>query len=448
MKTQKQHFKIISSTLFFLLFIGINISVISQNLVVEQDFTRVGTCLSPDDEACVTIIASRLLSLTFESNVDSAINIALKKQVGQNIEYTIYFPTDKLEYFDRILTVYCQSFAKGVQIRLKLRTKESELYYVSVTECYKLYLEKGLALFRQCSYFDAKEEFRKAQEDCSDAPPNDDVKNKIIAIDSIIKLKKLAKDCYEILDFKKAEDYYSAIVSLNKDDNFAYQKMLECRLENSKYCQLYVINARNLFDKKEFVKAEMLYKKIIENGCPNDHIDWAKMYLEKISKKLSRRKHDRSAPDRSAIDRKKVVPSTVFTLQWAYKKRFGFSIGGYPDRKVSAYFTFLFNSEKIYAVEEKLISNKGHDFDATLGITIRPIKNKYAPLWLAFGAGYSGLVHSVSPEIGILAKIPFGKDTKVGLALSYHFKYRAALLPGTQKYVPAFNHIVGIGFCF
>ena len=424
------------------MFISINLSVTSQTLVVEQDFTRAGACLSPGSEACVTIIASKLLDLSFDSNVDPVVDVALKKTVGQNIEYTLHFPTDRREYSDRILTIYCQSFAKGVPIPLSLKAKESELYYVSVTECYKNHLEKGLTLFKQCQYPEAKAEFKKAQEECADAPPNDDVKNKIKVIDSIIILKKLAKESFEILDFFQAEKYYKTIFDLNKDDNFAYQKYIESKVKNNEYCEKYMIDALFFYDHKEYEKADALYSKVIKNGCSRENIDLANVYLEKTGKKLGKEKNFE-------------LPVAI-TFQWAYSKlyhkRFGLSIGRYPDKKASAYFTILFNSEKvnvdsIYAVDNG-IKEFVYDFDASLGLTVRPVKNKYVPLWLTLGIGYSGLIHSVSPEVGILAKVPFGKQTRAGLAIRYTFQYRYTIFPETRSFVSPFNHIIGVGFCF
>ena len=445
MKNQTLNLKKLSYCIFMLVFISIHVSVTSQNLVVEQDYERAGACLSPGDEACVTIIAHKLLALSFESNVDAEVNVAFKKMIGQNIEYTLHFSTDRAEYLDRTLSIYCQSFTKGVHIPLSLSPKESKLFYITVTECYKNYLEKGLLLFKQCSYADAKEEFRKAQEECSDAPPNDDVKNKIRVIDSILYLRKLAKEYFEMLDFKKAEKCFQSIHELNKDDNLAHRKMIDCRAENMNYCEKYIIAAKNFFDKKEYEKAVALYNKVIENGCKEEYIELANLYLGQANKKLGKGKGKDSSL-------KKSPPSTVFTFQWAYLKRFGFSIGGYPDKNVSAYFTFLFNTDKITEKKELLdggISQSSqYDFDSALGITIRPVKNKYAPLWLTVGVGYSGLIHSISPEIGILAKIPFGKYSKTGLALRYTFQYRAAIQSETRKLVPATNHFVGLGFYF
>jgi len=439
MKNQTLTLKKISYCLVMLLFISIHVSVTSQTLVVEQDYERAGACLSPGDEACVTIIAHKLLALSFESNVDAEVNVAFKKTIGQNIEYTLHFSTDRAEYLDRTLSIYCQSFTKGVHIPLSLSPKESKLFYITVTECYKNYLEKGLLLFKQCSYADAKEEFRKAQEECSDAPPNDDVKNKIIVIDSILYLRKLGKEYFEMLDFKKAEKCYQSIYELNKDDNLAHRKMIDCRTENMNYCEKYIIAAKNFYDKKEYEKAVALYSKVIENGCKGEYIELAELYLGQANKKLGKERNSSR--------------STVFTFQWAYLKRFGFSIGGYPDKKVLPYFTFVFNTDKITVKKEDLESGEisksaQYDFDSAFGITIRPVKNKYVPLWLTIGIGYSGLIHSVSPEIGILAKIPFGRDAKVGLALRYTFQYRAVIESEKRSLVPAINHFVGLGFCF
>jgi len=428
--------------LFLLWIMGVNLSVISQNLIVEQDFKRSGDCPSPESEACVTITANKSLKLSFTSNVDSVLDIAFKKQAGQNMEYTLFFPTDRLEYFDRILTVHCLSVAsaESVQIPLLLGPKESEFYYVSLAECYKTHYERGLLLFKQCSYDNAKEVLKKAQDECFDAPKNDDVKNKIAVIDSIMKLRKTAKESYEMLDYKKAEEYYQIIHSLNNDDGFAEEKYIECRNESINLCNLYLLNARNYNSSHEYDKSQLLYKKVNENQCSFEAEEGDGTHTEQGENEFDKE------------EKKKREISRVLTYEWSWRAPFGFSYGSYKDKKVSAYFTILFNADVFMNTKAKNMP----EFDLSFGLTARPVNNKYTPFWLTMGAGYTGSFgkygvsskfhHSVSPEIGILIKIPFGRDPKSGLAIRYNFQYRIPIF--SNGIIPPCNHSVGLGFCF
>ena len=429
--------------ILFLVFIAVSLPVISQDLVVKQIFTRTDVCPTSENEACVTIIASELLELTFESNVDPGLNFAFRKHNAQNTEYTFLFPTDKLEYFDRILTIHCPSIAKKTTIPLLLGPNESEFYHISVTECYKIHYENGLTLFSRCFYVDAKEALKKAQ-DCFDAPSDNEVKNKILIIDSILNLKKSAKESYEMLDYKKAEEYYQIIYALNKDDNFAYQRYIECRYANNSYCEMYMTHSRDYYLEYEYEKSRILYNKANENGCSIEP-ELIKFYSGMQEKKRGKQEKQPEDP----IGRVK-ENATVITYQYSWRAPFGVSVGCYKDKKVSAYFTFLFSNPS---------KMNNFEFDGAIGMSARPVKNKYVPIWLTLGAGYTGLnlkvkteekeikglFHAVSPEIGILIKIPFGNEPKAGLAIRYNFQYRFAVF---NEHIKPCNHAVGLGFCF
>jgi len=429
--------------IILLLFFGAFFSGVAQDLIFEQDYKRTGTCFSLGTEACVTIIANNYLELTFESNVDSTLKIA-EALVGQNIEYLIYLPTDKIEYFDRILTVYCPAFNKKVHIPLLLGPKDSEFYLVSATECFKPHFEKGVALFKKCLYNDAKEEFFIAKEDCFDTPPINDIAKRIKVIDSILMLQKLAKVTYELLDYKKAEVYYKQIHALNKDDSFAEQRYMECRNENINYCEMYINFAKNYELNHEYEKSKLLEKKALENKCNNDS-NTEKLDVDIPNKEMS----VQDFPNEQSKAKKREIAFAI-TYQWSWRAPFGISMGGYKDRKLSAYFTFLFNTEFFSTKQTK----RAPEFDATIGLTARPVNNKYVPIWLTIGAGYTGITnikgssfyHAFSPEIGVLIKIPFGREPKAGLAIKYNFQYRVELF--SHGIIKPVNHAVGLGFCF
>ena len=425
--------------ILLLVFIAVSLPVISQDLAVQQIFTRTDVCPASESEACVTVIAHESLELIFTSNVDPRLNLVSRKQNAQNMEYTFLFPTDKLEYFDRVLTIHCPKIAAKATISLLLGPNESEFYQISITECYNIYYERGLTLFSKCSYVDAKEAFKKAL-NCTDIPSDNEVKNQILIIDSIFNLKKLAKESYEMLDYRKAEEYYRIIYALNKEDNVAYQKYIECRNENNRYCEMYTTHSLNYYLEHEYEKSQILYKRASESGCSIDH-ELVKFYSGTQEKKKGKQENP--------IKKTRKL-ETVITYQYSVRAPFGISIGGFKDKKVSAFFTLLFsNPAKLNYFE----------LDGAIGLSARPVKNKYTPIWLTLGVGYTGLnlnvkegekeikglFHAASPEIGILVKIPFGKEPKAGLAIRYNFQYRFALF---NEHIKPFNHAIGLGFCF
>jgi len=392
---------------FFLMLVGINFSGFSQKIIVEQDFSRTDVCKASNKEACVTLIAGKFMVLKFESNVDISVNIASRKEIGNNMEYTLHFPADMPEYFNRILTVYCQPFEKSITIPLLLAPKEAEFYHIKVSECYNDYFERGTLLFKQSSYIAAKEEFIKAQDNCPDALQNDDVNKKVKLIDSIITLKSLADRYYDVSDFAKAEGFYEKYSLLNSEDEYAKQRLLECR------------NKKNNEPQTEPEK------------------------------------------DVPAKELEKELPIAI-TFQWAPMTTFGLSIGGYNNRSVSAYFTLLFNLDLIQGFRENYAKSHSPEFDVAIGVTVRPVRNKYVPLWITVGTGYTDVInytgslespkwnfnHAFSPEVGVLIRIPFGRNPKAGLALRYTFQYRFAIGQTAKQFIDPFNHIVGLGFCF
>jgi len=444
--------KIIYSSALLLLIMSIHFSAKSQSLLILQDTTSRGdNCVPPKiTDACVTFIAKKSLELSFTSSVDRLVNVASKTEIGEYIEYNLTFPTDDLQYLDRVLSVHCQLFPQESRINLMLEPKESLRYFVTISECYNTYLKNGVNLFAQALYPEAKQEYSKAQE-CFDAPSDGEMVMRISVIDTILYLKKIAQENFEALDFKSAMETYNKIIALNPNDLSAKQKYNEAQSENLKLCDKNLKKAYRYYDEQNYEKAIALYNNILSNDCYDKNSEEYKLVeanLENIEKKANKHREIATAITYQMNLSRKGSPIKTF---------FGLSVGSYRDRKWAAYFTFLFNTEMFEAFRSNFPKpERTPEIDLAVGTTVRPVRNLYTPFWIAFGVGYTGVsdrtklrVYSaVSPEVGILAKIPFGRDPKAGLVLRYTLQYRFALDPQMQNYFKRFNHIVGLGFCF
>ncbi|MCL1850452.1 MAG: hypothetical protein FWF70_03460 [Bacteroidetes bacterium] len=424
---------------------SINFSAKSQHLIVTQDTeSRAETCIAPKvTDACVTFIARNNLELSFTSSVDKVVNVASKNNIGEYTEYNLTLPTDNLQYLDRILYVSCQLFPQSVSINLMLEAKESLRFYVYLSECYSIHYKNAINYLSQTAYQEAKEEFATAQK-CFDAPSDGEVVAKIVIIDSILNLRTIAKEQFELLDYQASMETYTKILSYNPNDNYARQRYNECQQENDRLCDKIMTKAHKYFEEGDYEKAKILYNRVVKYNCYTKDPETRKI-LEKDLK------------DVEEFELKKKELLAVITYQWAINTPFGVSVGSYRDRKWGGYFTFLFNPDIFESFRGNFPTKRERpEIDAAFGATVRPSINKWTPIWIAFGLGYTAVgiqtnhdtYHAVSPEAGILVKIPFGKNPKAGLALRYTFQYRFSIDFTQQKYVKPVNNIVGLGFCF
>jgi hypothetical protein len=204
-----------------------------------------------------------------------------------------------------------------------------------------------------------------------------------------------------------------------------------------------MLRAYKYYQEGDYEKARILYNRVLSYNCYTDE-DESFQTLKKTMEKIEK------------LDLKKKELKTALTYQWAVKTPFGFSVGAYRDRKWGGYFTFLFNPSIFESFRGNFPTQKKPEIDGVVGATVRPVNNKYTPFWIAFGMGYTGVgvqdkhtvYHAISPEVGILAKVPFGKNAKIGLAVRYTFQFRFALDHHYQKYVNPISNIFGLGLCF
>jgi tetratricopeptide (TPR) repeat protein len=419
----------------------------SQGLVVERDtISTEGLCIAGETAACLHITANKSIPLAFASELDPDINsIVTQRVAGANIIYSFVLPTiyidegvaDETVYNNRIVEISCYSkFPVAVELPLALKQKETRRYIVKAQECYSKIYQEAFDLFQKGSYTEAGKKYMEAKQ-CFDMPPDENIAQKIAIIDSIVLLRKIANESFDLLDYNNALHAYNKIITYNQDDIFAFRRISECITRINQMCSKYFSNAEIYYNDHNYVDAKSLYEKIIENKCDGFYYKTALDRLAEIDDIKQR--------------------STVLAYQWAEETPIGFSIGGYKDRKTSGYFTLRTNTYLFEALRSSNNKAKRPEINVSFGWTFRPVKVKYTP-WLFLGPGYTGVgeyiyaegktdnpeskfYHAISPEIGMLYKIG-------PVALRYTFQYRFALKKETEDYIGKIAHVFGIGFCF
>jgi tetratricopeptide (TPR) repeat protein len=432
--------KTVMSKSFFLLLTAVffcNFRAMSQKLTVERDTVSMqGLCTVGETDACVIIIADTLLRLTFESSMDNKVNIVSERKNGSIIQYLLHFPTGYI-YANRVLEIISPVVASVEIDDFDLQPKESRTYVVSAPRCYLETYKEALELFRKGSYTESKEKYRQATK-CFDVPLDENTANKIIVIDSIQMLKKIADKSYEIGDFDNAMNTYKKILSYNQEDEVVAVRYAESAAQKDQSCIKYFTDAEKYFNRNEVERAKRLYEQVILKGCGTYYYQISMERLNAIEDKAQ--------------------STTVLTYEWIKSTPIGFSIGGYRDRKAGGFFTLQTNVDMFESIRSNYAKSKKPEIDVAFGWTLRPVKKK-VPVWIFFGPGYTGVgeyiyqdenttekpklhfYHAISPQIGLLAKIG-------PVALRYTFRYCFALKKETEDYIGTTHHVVGLGFCF
>ena len=448
---------------FFMLLLCVScFAAYTQTLEVRQDLSYDAPCTDGESNACVLIIAdTSLLTLTFYSDIDpdDGIQIVSINSVGSNTLYTLSFMTGSI-FAKRILEIYSPICKEPARIPFYLQPKESRKYYVSPTECYNVHLKDAANLFQQSAYLEAKEEYKKAQ-GCFDAQADSEVATRITTIDSILFWRKIADASFDLLDYREARDYYNKIGSYNPQDDYAISRSKESSQKHNQYCFDCYSKAEIFFNTNEHEQAKVLYSKVISQNCQQRY-DATSRLRDMIADSIKR------------LDR-----ATVLTYEIADKVPLGFSIGGYRSKKGGGYFTLKTNPAFFNFLRSNYKKAVHPELNVSAGGNFRPVKNQYAPIWINIGIGYTGvseyhykledndeeipyggedlpkgvkpsstIYHAVSPEIGLLGKIPLGETARVSIAVRYTFQYRFAINLDAMNNIESTAHGFGVGICF
>ncbi|MDR1340146.1 MAG: tetratricopeptide repeat protein [Prevotellaceae bacterium] len=413
-----------------------SLPAMSQKLIIERDtVTSSGLCTVGETDACVIIVADTLLRLTFESSMDSKVDIVSRREVGSTVQYLLRFPTGYI-YAKRALEIMSPVMASAEIEDFNLQPKESRTYIVTAPKCYLEAYKDALELFRKGAYTESKEKYRQAVK-CFDVPLDENTASKIAVIDSIMILKKIADRSFEILDYENALTRYQKILSYNQEDEGVAIRYAECIAQKDQSCIRYFSDAEKYFNQNEVERAKALYEKVIATGCGTYHFQ--------------------IATERLNIIEEKVQPTTALTYEWMESAPIGISAGSYKNRKTGGFFTLQLNTDLFEAMRSNYEKAQRPEVDASFGWTVRP-ERKYVPVWIFFGPGYTGVgeyayenensdkpkfsfYHAISPQIGLLGKIG-------PVALRYTFQYRFAMKKEYEAYIGSFRHVFGAGFCF
>ena len=401
------------------------------------------------NEACVTIAAP--IDLCPEFYVNRVLKAPVKiDTVGTTVNYHLVFEIRQGDNV-RIITIQVNGFSPDV-LRVFLTPKQQVDYYifdpdVTIISCYYELTKEGGLFFRKAMYNEAKEKYNLALK-CSNAPNDNNLTDKIAAIDSIQKLRVLADANFAVADYRAAAEKYTQILYYNPDDEYARDHMQIALLTYTDDCFSYFDRAENYFQNKEYDKAEELYKLVLSRSCRKS--------LEANRKLLE---------IENIINNKNQL-STVLTYEWSKNTAIAFSVGGYRDRKVGGYFSLRTNADMFETLRSNYKKSEKPEVNGSFGWDFRPVKTVYTPLWINLGIGYTGagqyfydledstkkpdfnFYHAVSPEIGTLVKISFGRKVPVGIALRYTFQYRFAIDHAHQDYIGSTSHVFGAGLCF
>jgi tetratricopeptide (TPR) repeat protein len=392
--------------------------------------------------ACVTIsVPKSMQPLFYEGDV--------KKQpeeidsTGLDTNYNLKFEIIK-GYERNNVTIHINGF-DPLTLYFLLNPNQLLKYYIfdpdsTIVDCYNQLTREGMSLFRSGLYKEARDKY-EAVKNCSNIQSLMEVESRIILIDSILIWKTYGEVAYSTSNFPEAIGQFQKIFIKNPDDKFIEKRLSECIIMQSEFCKMNFETAERYFEDRDYINAEALYKKVIDSHCVNEQYAIQKMREIQNLKQFSQ----------------------VLTYELAKDVSIGFSSGKYKDNKPGGYFTLRFNEEVFEAVRSNLSVGDKPELNLSFGWTIKIVK----PLWIFFGPGYTGvgkyiadeadsgnneenlklnISHAVSPEIGLVCKIPATK--KIGIALRYTFQYRFALDTAEIDYIGKTRSVLGLGFCF
>lgn len=409
--------------------------------------------------AIMIILVHNSIDLSFSTNLDgtrgSLIQKREKKAIGNQTEYTLTFNAEQARNSRlRIVNPNYNAF----EILINLSPNEAKKYFIDDPEypeskpCnikHRLYGDK---FFLESSYDRAKESYLQSincQEISEDHVEQFHIEKRIQDIDSIMEYKNRGKVAENLLDYKKASEAYLSAFLLNPEDSYMGGKRREALAMHDEFCQNCISRANSAFNDRDYVSAKINYQKVIDQDCPD--------------KQLAIRRV-KNIKDRESYNYK------VFAYEFAENAPIGFTSGNYKENyKVSGYFSLRINSNIFSAIRDDYEKAKESEANVSFGWTIMIHK----PIWLFFGPGYTGvgefvdkldvnknpvlnedneieqkfkIYSAVSPEAGILGKIPIaGKDR---IILRYTFQYRFALKKEHEDFIGKNRHVFGIGICF
>ncbi|MDR1631726.1 MAG: hypothetical protein LBR97_02420 [Dysgonamonadaceae bacterium] len=430
--------------------------------------------------AIIIILTHDSYKLSFSTPQDgpdgSLIENIDRRQIGNQVEHTLTFECKAAN--GSLLRIDCPGYNR-LELPIKLSPNEAIKYYIedpedpetkACSDKYRLLGEKYLrASNSEHSDFSAYERSKEAFEEslkCWTITSESDsamLNKRIRNIDSLIYYIQEAESGR--YNNKKIYDYYEAAYQINPDDENITRKRREFNQKYRQECQEYRRDAEQLLKEKKDVKeTNAVLEKIIDLGCSDTDSDWAKGGLREVERwKNTFSRH---------------------TLTYEYEKgtSLGISTGNYNIDNSSGYFTLRMNPNIFDAFRMKDADTLQTELNVSFGWTI-PIfhwdlkSSSNVGLWLFFGPGATMLANigqkyttveeeeeeestqepndsrykyhfALSPEAGLLLKIPIPGSQRRQLALRYTYQYRYAIEKDDVDLIGKTKQVLGIGFTF
>ena len=434
---------------FLLLFFSLaySVSYAQRNLEVKEKteglsiFTDKDTSIDAGQAGAV-ISCPITLNLTFASNVDRTIDVYNIDERGDVRYYYLRFIVGRFRgasYDNRILEVIVSGF-RPLRFPLNLSPSESkhfEIFDPNATVgvgCFYQFFNEGIELFKQAFYIEAQEKYRTSLE-CTDAPPNVNVRERMSDIDTILVYRAKAYEAFDAQDFKLAMECYERIYALNNDDGYINQRLSELRLQYFDQCNNYFTTAETYYANRQFNEAREMYQMILNQNCP------------KIAE-ASQRLNEMLKFEIARADRAQVI-----NYEFAQNTPIGISVGRYWENKIRYYVSMRFNLDIWGALMKNNDEAEKPEVNVSGGLNVMTIR----PIWVFAGIGYTGvgtwdwvektekyrlhLHDAISPEIGLLGKIG-------PAVLRYTFQYRFPFDGDYLFHIGRTKHVFGIGVCF
>ena len=429
------------------LFVSFTFTYAQRNLEVKEKTEALSVFTDKDmsldasaGQAGATISCPLTLNLTFSSNVDTEVDVYNTEEKGGLRYYYLRFIVGRYRgasYDNRRLEVMASGYLP-LRFALNLQPSQSKSFEVFDPNatvgvgCFYQFFNEGVELFKQAFYIEAQEKYKLSAE-CTDAPPDANIKERIADIDTILSFRVKADEAYDLQNFRIALEGYQKIVSLNNEDQHASKRLSESRIKYLEFCNNYFNNAENFFSSGRYAEAKQLYELIIAQSCPK--VTEASVRLVDIRN----------------IEASRLQRAQVINYEYGYKNApIGLSVGRYREDKVRAYFSLRFNTQIFEAMRSE--QTEKPEVNVSAGATMMAIK----PVWIFAGLGYTGvgdwdyvdeedpdfvLRNALSPELGVLGKIG-------PIVLRYTFQFRFALDKNFEEHIGKIQNVFGIGICF
>jgi tetratricopeptide (TPR) repeat protein len=449
-------------TTLICIFLFFSLFAYSQKMLNFQEDPSKAAIYTDGDEntmsGMVEIECSASIPLTFRSETLGGLTPDTVIDNGETINYKIilnrnprHFGQDELHITNpqyRQLTIPLES--------VKRKEKKYILIYDPNMErelsCYLSTRQKADLSFEAALYQQAKDEYNLATE-CEDYKKDSYIEKRIRDIDSIAVYIKDAEAAYNMSDFRRAGEFYQRASNLNQKDKILAEKKEDAIRRFLAYCSDCFNTAERYYEERNFERAQGYYEEIIKQNCYQ--FDVAKTRLNRIDQ--PQRYHS-------------------FNYEFSSNTPLGFSTGNYKEfYRIGGYFSLRFNPKIFELIRDEEKTVEKAEANVSFGWTIM----LYKPVWLFFGPGFTTVSdyvfddagypateedqtippgqynsddlnikfrNAVSPEIGLLGKIPImGKDW---ITLRYTFQYRFALKKADESFIGKTRHVFGIGVCF